>query len=54
MNEANIEVKLALVRDAKYWYILEPEYDEMVANLIIILLQSLELKDEAIRVSSKF
>lgn len=54
LNEANREEKLAFVRDANYWYILSPDYDETVANLIIKLLQSLELKDEAIRVSSKF
>lgn len=53
LNVASIEEKLAFVRDANYSYILAPNYDVTVAKLIINLLQSLELKDDATRVSSK-
>ncbi|GGA23142.1 hypothetical protein [Psychrobacillus lasiicapitis] len=53
LNAANKEEKLAFVRDANYWYILAPDYDEAVMNLMIHLLQSLKLIDEADRVLLK-
>lgn len=53
LSEASTEEKLAFVRDANYWYILAPDYDETVWKLIIKLLQSLALEDEANRVASK-
>ncbi|MFJ5769289.1 hypothetical protein [Psychrobacillus sp. NPDC093180] len=53
LYSANKEEKLAFVRDANYWYILTPDYDEAVMQLIVSLLQSLVLKDEAYRVLSK-
>lgn len=53
LNEANTEEKLAFVRDANYWYILTSGYHYAVWNLIVELLQSLDLQDDATRVFSK-
>ncbi|WP_313894065.1 hypothetical protein [Psychrobacillus sp.] len=50
LNAANLVEKLAFVRDAHYWCILAPDYDEAVSNIIIKLLESLDLTDEVNRV----
>ena len=53
LSEANLEEKLAFVRDAHFWYILAPGYDEQVSNIVIELLESLDLMDEVNRVAAK-
>lgn len=50
LAKANEVEKLAFIRDANYWYILSSGYDQAVWELIIELLISLNLKDEAERV----
>lgn len=50
LNAANLVEKLAFVRDAHYWCILAPGYDEAVSDIIIRLLESLDLTDEVNRV----
>lgn len=53
LNAANLVEKLAFVRDARYWCILAPGYDEAVSDIIIKLLESLDLTDEVNRVAGK-
>lgn len=50
LRQANKEEKLAFIRDANYWYILTSGYHEAVWELIIELLKSLEMYDDAERV----
>ena len=51
--KANKTEKLAFVRDANYWYIVSSGYDESIWELIIEVLISLKLEDEAERVSER-
>lgn len=50
LRQANKEEKLAFIRDANYWYILTSGYHEAAWELIIELLRSLEMYDDAERV----
>lgn len=46
LEGANVTEKLAFVRDASYWYILAPDYDDKILQLIREILHTLQLEDE--------
>lgn len=49
LNNSSTVEKLAFIRDANYSFILVPDYDKEVLQLVIELLESLNLPDEAYR-----
>lgn len=51
LEDANTTEKLAFVRDASYWYIIAPDYDDKILQLISDILQSLQLEDELKRLN---
>lgn len=51
LKDATYEEKLGFIRDAMFWYVLSYDYDSEVLNLVIDLMESLNLKDEARRLT---
>ena len=49
LSSSNREEKLAFIRDAYYWYVLNPDYDCEVLKLVVELLKSLNLFNEVNR-----
>ena len=49
LKKSSTVEKLAFIRDANYSYILSPDYDKELLQLVIELLESMNLDDEAYR-----
>lgn len=48
-NTASMEAKLAFIRDANYWYVIERDHPTPVSNFLREIIISLDLKDEVKR-----
>ncbi|MCT2537697.1 hypothetical protein NC661_11305 [Aquibacillus koreensis] len=53
LEQATKEEKLAFIRDANMRYVVAPGYDELILDLLVDVLQSIGLKEEASRMMAR-